>query len=434
MNEAKITIIDEFPPETIAMMQALYSRSSESVEKHKDKVLQTGSDKFMNSYYVGYGHSSIGDCGNTAIFFEGLSILATKAIQDNQKFNGQETSSRYIDFSKQKIYNPLEGNSLAEEILNDWIKLYVEVFDYMKNKLSINFPLKEGEDINIWKKAINARAFDVARGFLPAGITTQTSWYTSLRDAYEKLYELKFHPLDEVKNIADRTLEDLKQKYPSSFSHKENKDLDSYNIELSEFNNYSDYYFNKEFNCEFTKTYKEDLNYNILSDRPKFSKIPKFYSRVGLFEVDFILDYGSFRDIQRHRKGVCEIPILDNTNSFNEWYVREIDYDKELSNLLSDQYGKIAHLYTSVNISKYDLQYFIPLGNNVHCKLTYDLPQMVYVSELRSNLSVHPTLRKVAHKMADFLEKEFPEIKLYVDRREDEFNINRGKQDIVSKK
>jgi hypothetical protein len=79
---AQLFIIDDQNPEDIAMMQALYSRSSASVQHHLEKVKKTGSGKFMESYYVGYGHESIGDCGSTTIFIENVSILAAKAIQD----------------------------------------------------------------------------------------------------------------------------------------------------------------------------------------------------------------------------------------------------------------------------------------------------------------------------------------------------------------
>ena len=43
----KIFIYDEFSPEDVAMMQALYSRSSASVVEHAQKVKETGSGKFM---------------------------------------------------------------------------------------------------------------------------------------------------------------------------------------------------------------------------------------------------------------------------------------------------------------------------------------------------------------------------------------------------
>jgi len=77
-----VIIIDDLPPETVAMLQALYSRSPQSVREHLLKV-KAGPEKFMARYYVGYNHKSIGDCGTTSIFIENVSMLAAKAIQDN---------------------------------------------------------------------------------------------------------------------------------------------------------------------------------------------------------------------------------------------------------------------------------------------------------------------------------------------------------------
>ena len=70
------------------------------------KILEEkGADDFMSKFYVGYGHKSIGDCGSCTIFIEGVSMLAAKAIQDSKLYNGQEASTRYIDFSNQKMIN-----------------------------------------------------------------------------------------------------------------------------------------------------------------------------------------------------------------------------------------------------------------------------------------------------------------------------------------
>src|SRR3989338_7034678 len=98
---SRLFVIDDQHPEDLAMLQALYSRSGASVMEHLEKVKAAGSGKFMESYYIGYGHESIGDCGSTTIFIEGVSMFAAKAIQDNRLYNGQEASTRYIDFSRQ---------------------------------------------------------------------------------------------------------------------------------------------------------------------------------------------------------------------------------------------------------------------------------------------------------------------------------------------
>ena len=62
----KIQLIDNLPPEDLAMLQALYSRSAQSVSVHLDRVVAGGSSKFMKDYVAGYNHKSIADCGTTS--------------------------------------------------------------------------------------------------------------------------------------------------------------------------------------------------------------------------------------------------------------------------------------------------------------------------------------------------------------------------------
>ena len=48
-------------PEAEAMVQALHSRSIGGVREHLGKLAEKGPEKFMGSFYVGYGHKSVGD-------------------------------------------------------------------------------------------------------------------------------------------------------------------------------------------------------------------------------------------------------------------------------------------------------------------------------------------------------------------------------------
>ena len=83
------------------MLQALHSRSTGGIENHLQVLAEKGADNFMSKFYVGYGHKSIGDCGSVTVFIEGVSLLVCKAIQDTKLYSGQETSTRYVDFSQQ---------------------------------------------------------------------------------------------------------------------------------------------------------------------------------------------------------------------------------------------------------------------------------------------------------------------------------------------
>jgi len=138
----KTFIYDEFSPQDVAMMQALYSRSAASVEEHAGKVRQSGSGKFMEKYYVGYGHASIADCGSTTIFVEGVSMLVAKAIQDWPLYSGQETSSRYIDMSKQGIIDPV-GSKASKAILKKWMDFYINKQDAVEKHLRVKYSRKD---------------------------------------------------------------------------------------------------------------------------------------------------------------------------------------------------------------------------------------------------------------------------------------------------
>ncbi len=78
-------------------------------------------------------------------------------------------------------------------------------------------------------------------------------------------------------------------------------------------------------------------------------------------------------------------------------------------------------------------QYYIAMGYNVACELTAGLPSLVYIAELRSGQTVHPTLRPIAQKIGNVLKSILPEMAIHVDNSPDEWSTARGKHDIVKK-
>ena len=428
----KVFVYDEFGPQDTAMMQALYSRSALSVEEHVKKVRESNSGKFMERFYVGYGHASIADCGSTTIFVEGVSMLVAKAIQDWPLYSGQETSSRYIDMSKQAIIDPV-GSKESKEILNKWMKFYTESQKDVQAHIMNKYPRKTDEDEGVYTKAVTARAFDTLRGFLPAGVATQFSWHTNLRQAHDKLVYLRRHPLAEVREVGEKILANLKEKYAQSFGHQETPEQEKYwNFIETKYN----YYFNKNAKAFSAKTNinKKEISLykDIFSKRTPKTGLPVFLAELGNVTFEFILDFGSFRDIQRHRNGVCRMPLLTTKYSFNEWYLDELPevVKRKAIKLIGEQVKLISKLKTSEE----NRQYYCAMGFNVTCKVSYGLPAATYVAELRSGRLVHPTLRKIAHQMSKALIKMFPNLKLQSDFSLDDWNIRRGMQDIKEKK
>ena len=310
-------------PESAAMLQALHSRSIGGLESHLKILSEKGAENFMKNFYVGYGHKSIGDCGSTSIFIEGISMLAAKAIQDWPLYSGQESSTRYIDFQVQPFKNPahtIEG----EEIVEGYREFYKESIELTKEYLKTQFPIGEGEKETIYDKAIAARAFDILRGFLPAGSTTNLAWHTNLRQAADKIALLRHHPLIEARNIAEAIEKALLISFPNSFGHKRYEETENYNQTWM-----AEDYYHHDKSCPDFKVVNNSINTfllpkKVLESRPPKTELPRHLAEAGTIQFEFLLDFGSFRDIQRHRAVTQRMPLLTTDIGFEPWYMREL--------------------------------------------------------------------------------------------------------------
>jgi thymidylate synthase ThyX len=435
----RVFLFDEFKPETSAMLQALYSRSAESVQQHVKKVREKGSDQFMASYYVGYGHASIGDCGVTTLYVEDVSLLACKAIQDNPLYSGQETSTRYIDFSKQRVCDPV-GSTRSEALQRRWIDFYCEISTSVIEHLKSRFPRSSGGKEKLWEKAIAARGFDVLRGFLPAGVTSQLAWTTNLRQAHEQLLRLESHPLSEVRTIAEECRRTLAGQYPNSFGHHISDSERDYLRRVAAMEAYvapgairiAPGQF--EVTTDIDNSRLEAEVSDLLQSRPRKAQLPKSLARYGHYWCRFALDFGSFRDLQRHRSGLCRMPLLTPDLGFHFWYLDQLPNEirSRAESFVSQQLAELAQL-NALSLTRDERQYYLPIGMNVACEIMYDLPQMVYVAELRSGQTVHPTLRWVAQQLGLALRDHHPKLALYADMSESDFCIRRGNHDIIER-
>ena len=100
-------------PEVQAYAMAKYSRSSLSMKESLKEISTQKAEKFLNTFYFQYGHRSIADLAHIALAIEKLSILAAIVVADEQRWDGQERSTRYQDFRKSGYYIPDFGSDAA---------------------------------------------------------------------------------------------------------------------------------------------------------------------------------------------------------------------------------------------------------------------------------------------------------------------------------
>ena len=418
--------------EAAAMLQALHSRSTEGLEGHLQALAKRGAEKFMSSFYVGYGHKSIGDCGGTVLFIEGISMLAAKAIQDWPLYSGQESSTRYVDFAHLRFENPVNTQA-GTDILEAWREFYVRSMSAVQENLKERFPKQDDEDEAVYTKAINARAFDALRGFLPAGATTNIAWFTNLRQAADKLLSLRHHPLEEVRGIAASIEEALQKAHPNSFGHKQYEQTEAYNEGWMRENYYYHDSSSPAFALSRNGVETNQLPLSVLKERPPKTELPRFVGEAGTVQFLFTLDFGSFRDIQRHRPVHQRMPLLTTELGFHPWYLSELPETvrKEAKSLIEEQTKAIEAL----GAEKPLLQYYVAMGFLTSNRLTGTLPELLYLVELRATRFVHPTLRERARQMAEVLREEFRDVGLavHLDDEPDRFDVKRGEHDITLK-
>src|SRR5919205_1115316 len=115
--ETNVFAVHGADPEVLAYAMAKYSRSALSMKESLKELNEQKAEKFLNTFYFQYGHRSIADLAHVALAVERLSILAAIVLVDEQRWDGQERSTRYQDFRKSGYFVPdFGGDDDAQQL------------------------------------------------------------------------------------------------------------------------------------------------------------------------------------------------------------------------------------------------------------------------------------------------------------------------------
>lgn len=143
--------------------------------------------------------------------------------------------------------------------------------------------------------------------------------------------------------------------------------------------------------------------YEILRTRPEKTELPKFLAKLGWVSADFLLDFGSYRDLQRHRAISQTMPKVTFDHGFHPWYLEELSPKLREDTILFLEKQRIATL--ELGLDDTQVQNLIPMGYRVSCHFDGPLPAVVYMLELRSTKFVHATLQSVAQELGAQLQE-----------------------------
>jgi len=193
-------------PEVQAYAMAKYSRSSLSMKESLKEINTQKAEKFLNTFYFQYGHRSIADLAHIALAIEKLSILAAIVIADEQRWDGQERSTRYQDFRKSGYYIPDFGaDSTARQLytrtidglFSDYESLSESMFRYLAETTPKPAEMKQ----EAYERTLKARAFDISRYLLPLATNTSLGEIVNARTLEMQVSHLLSHTHAEIRHL-----------------------------------------------------------------------------------------------------------------------------------------------------------------------------------------------------------------------------------------
>jgi thymidylate synthase ThyX len=208
-NQTDVYAVHGADPEVLAYAMAKYSRSALSMRESLTEISAQRAEQFLNTFYFQYGHRSIADLAHIAFAVERLSLLAAIVLVDEQRWDGQERSTRYQNFQKSGWYFPDFGSDSASS------KLYVETIEhlfaaYQRTTAAVHEALRqrvtcpEGMKPEAYDRTIKARAFDVARYLLPLATNTSLGQIVNARTLETQVSRLLSHPIAEVRDLGKK--------------------------------------------------------------------------------------------------------------------------------------------------------------------------------------------------------------------------------------
>jgi len=205
-NETDVYAIHGADPEVLAYAMAKYSRSALTMKESLVEISAQRAEQFLNTFYFQYGHRSIADLAHIPFAIERLSLLAAIELVDEQRWDGQERSTRYQDFRRSGWYTPDLGSQTPAytEAVGALFIAYQRISAEMLEALKGAIPRPEEMKPESYERTLKARAFDVARYLLPLATNTSLGQIVNARTLETQVSRLLTSEFAEIRQIGEK--------------------------------------------------------------------------------------------------------------------------------------------------------------------------------------------------------------------------------------
>lgn len=407
-------------PASQASVLAMYSRSPKSARDLLVDMTSARAAAFQEKWGVTYGHSSVAELASLPFCFEGVSIIASKYLERYQRGAYSEKSTRYQDFGRDSFIAP---PSMPEYLCDAARKLY-DVYAALKPQLID--ALRKVVAPGTAESVLNARAFDSLRYLLPAGTATNVAAVWNTRDSRyvmsdllgmtwnSEMVSLGEKMLSAARAVAPVFAMGVKPTFfqrrlrPSSMNRLHRPRVTWSSLDSNQDRNDETHHPGRlRHRVEVVHDVSLEEFSRWMTERGKQS-VPDVFKTITA-SFDLVMDYGAYRDLQRHRRCEQFPDLLGPHLGF------DVPEDLFLEPGLSDEYlramgviRKAADQAIAEGAPSEDVQYAMPLGSLHRCIFQMDLKELYYLVELRTQPQGHISYRRVAYQMFELAKLRFP--------------------------
>ena len=420
-------------------------------------------EKLYETVFVEYGDDSVAQLGGAHVACEQASAILTKVLERGRLAAYLEQSTRYIYYdvklkdtdghARFRYQTPPEiaQGPLTDrysETMDRLFESYSFVVRALTSYFQTRFPQGTRETRGAYRSATRARACDTARGLLPASTTSNLGIFAT-GQAYEALLmRMNASPLAEARESSQMMLVELRKVIAGFLSRvdvddrgaawsnyfrnvaldmhelvgheRDLEDAQDFDLELDEVR-MLDYDPDAEIRLVAAALYpysnrsEEDLLKMAIgmSDEERRKVISAYIGERSnrrhkpgrgmervYYRFDVLSDFGSFRDLQRHRMMTIDWQRLTPRHGYATPPEIE-DIGSELATRWHDSMSEMSELYWDV-IKEHGAdvaQYVVPFGYRIRYNIQMNARQAFHMLELRTGASGHSDYRRICLKM-----------------------------------
>jgi len=417
---------------------------------------------FFRKWLAAYGDDSIAQMAGAHIFFENISNIATKILEDFRiGFAPLEKSTRYVKFDEKvggRYLYYLEPDLVKSKFGGEYIRLmdmlfgrYAKSIDIISNKLKRKFPQEKDQSERAYKETIKAKTLDILRAYLPAATLTNVGFFGVGQSFEYVITKCLASPLTEIRGLGRAAQTELFKVIPSlvgratssrgkkyqRYVRSTEHDLETTSkkilgpiditkskgvtVDLVEYDEDAQNRIVASLLYKYSKLSAVEIKEKIakLNEKQKLLVIKKAVGRRKVrqhrlvrgfentyYKFDIVANFGAYRDLHRHRMMTQE----------RQRFTTElgVDIPKDLTNFkldleYKDAAAKIDKFYRKIS-QKYpdQAQYVVMMGNRIRWYQWQNLRELGWESELRTGSQGHPDYRVVEQKKVNEVKKVHP--------------------------